>query len=157
MKKISFILSICSFNIVTYAQEGSMSAGGDVTGGSGSVSYSIGQIKYLSATDGNYSVSQGVQQPYEISVVTAALDPEIDLELNVYPNPTVNGVKLNSNKNIIDLSYQLTDISGKIVSKQKLNDLSTNIEMDKLTNGNYIISVYQNETIIKTFKIIKNQ
>lgn len=43
---------------------------GDVSGSGGSVSYSVGQVVYTTHTGTSGSVAEGVQQPYEISVVT---------------------------------------------------------------------------------------
>jgi len=64
-------------------------SGGNATGSGGTVSYTVGQIQYNTYSGTNGTVSQGVQQPYEISVVTAIKNTgEITLECIVYPNPT---------------------------------------------------------------------
>lgn len=44
--------------------------GGNASGSGGSASYSVGQFVYQTHTGTSGSVSEGVQQPYEISVVT---------------------------------------------------------------------------------------
>lgn len=78
-----------------HAQNTISASGGNASGSGGSVSYSVGQIVYTTNTGTNGSAAQGVQQPYEISVVTAneeALD--ISLEMVVYPNPATDFVKL---------------------------------------------------------------
>ena len=53
------------------AQETVTTSGGEAVGSSGSASYTVGQLLYTTqkGTNGN-SATQGVQQPYEISVVT---------------------------------------------------------------------------------------
>ena len=53
------------------AQTSVNATGGDASGSGGSVSYSVGQVVYTTNTGTSGSVAQGVQQPYEISVVTA--------------------------------------------------------------------------------------
>ncbi|MCB0409870.1 MAG: hypothetical protein KDD29_06595, partial [Flavobacteriales bacterium] len=68
MKKIIFItlqILICS---IVFAQENTVSSGGDALGVGGSASYSVGQVVYTTHTGVNGSIAQGVQQPYEISV-----------------------------------------------------------------------------------------
>jgi len=53
------------------AQESVNATGGNASGSGGSASYSVGQVAYQTHTGTNGSVSEGVQQPFEISVVTA--------------------------------------------------------------------------------------
>jgi hypothetical protein len=50
------------------AQEDIPATGGDASGSGGLVSYSIGQVVYITNTGTNSSEAQGVQQPYDISV-----------------------------------------------------------------------------------------
>ena len=66
-----YILFICFGNI--YAQDNISTTGGN-TVGSGSVSYSVGQILTSSLTGGNYSLAPGVQQAFEISIVLSSPD-----------------------------------------------------------------------------------
>lgn len=51
------------------AQETIPVTGGEASGG-GTVSYTAGQIIYTTNTGTSGSVTQGIQQPFEISVVT---------------------------------------------------------------------------------------
>ena len=63
------------------AQEAVLASGGDTSGSGGSISYSVGQVVYTTNTGtSGYSVAEGVQQPYEISVVTS-LDKSINIKL----------------------------------------------------------------------------
>ena len=48
------------------AQESANASGGDASGSGGTVAYSVGQVVYTTNTDASGTVSQGVQQPYEI-------------------------------------------------------------------------------------------
>ena len=43
----------------------------------------VGQVVYITSTGINGSVAQGVQQPYEISVITGVNETAINLEMNV--------------------------------------------------------------------------
>ena len=53
------------------AQEAPNASGGNGSGSGGSASYSMGQIVYTTNKGTNGSVAQGIQQPFEISVITA--------------------------------------------------------------------------------------
>tara|TARA_B100000809_G_scaffold266457_1_gene329266 strand:- start:1285 stop:2031 length:747 start_codon:yes stop_codon:yes gene_type:complete len=64
---IVMILLICLE--VLYAQESPTAAGGEATGAGATVSYSVGQVMYTYKTSSNFNVAEGVQQPYETSIV----------------------------------------------------------------------------------------
>lgn len=91
MKHITKILiTFCLFGYGTIllSQNAIPATGGNASGSGGSVSYSVGQVTYLINTGTSGSVAQGVQQPYEISVVTGIEEASgIELEFSVYPNP----------------------------------------------------------------------
>jgi hypothetical protein len=79
------IVGVCLFGYGTtiIAQTAIPASGSDWT-----ASYSLGQVVYTKNTGTNGSSSQGVQQPYEISVITAIDETkDILLEFLVYPNP----------------------------------------------------------------------
>jgi len=157
MKKISLLLLVCGISIAAKAQQNSVSAGGDATGSGGSVSYSIGQVSYIAAFDGVYSVSEGVQQPYEISVLTSLEDATTDISFNIYPNPTVSGVNITASENTGAMSFQLFDVNGKLIVQEQINSLNTTVNMDKLASGAYFLHVLTENKTYKTFKIIKNK
>ena len=64
-----------------YAQEAIPTSGGDASSNKGSVSYSVGQIVYSSNTATNGTVTQGVQQAYEIYVTTGIEETGINLSV----------------------------------------------------------------------------
>jgi hypothetical protein len=140
-----------------HAQESIPASGGNATGGGGSASFTLGQIVYTTNTGTNGSTAQGVQQPYEVSVVTAL--PEavgINLICQAYPNPAAEYVKLKiENCTTGNLTYQLYNSNGNLLETQKLVSNETNIDMSKLVIATYFLKVRLNNKEIKTFKIIK--
>jgi hypothetical protein len=157
MKKQLFLLLLFCFLISkVHSQNSVIVAGGDAIGTGGKVSYSIGQIAYTYASGTNGSVNQGVQQPFEISTLGIDDFPNITLEMTVYPNPTTNFVSLKISELSNNLSFQLFDISGKLISNKKISDLETQISFDNLNAAIYLIQIIDNNKTIKTFKIIKN-
>jgi len=54
-----------------------------------------------------------------------------------------------------NLNFTLIDIQGKILMTLKINDHQTKINFAEIPAGNYFMSVSENNTILKTFKIIK--
>ena len=93
MKKIIVIITLLCLSEVM-AQQTTDASGGNAAGTGGSSSYSVGQITYNSISSGG-SVSQGVQQPFEIATLGNDEFPEITLQMNIYPNPTTSFINLN--------------------------------------------------------------
>jgi len=162
MKYIKFSLSlfllIYFITSVVEAQSANTASGGTAAGTGGSATYTVGQIVYTINTGSNGTVSHGVQQPFEISVITAIPNTEgINLECTVYPNPTSGVLKLFvSTKDFDNLRYQLYDLSGLRLLEKKIDSEETEILMDKLRPSVYFLKVLSGSTEIKTFKIIKN-
>lgn len=144
------------------AQEAVTASGGEASGSGGSASYSVGQVAYQTQTGTNGSVAQGVQQPYEISVVSGIEQAkDINLICSAYPNPTTDFLTLkvdaSTTLSIQSMSYQLFDISGKLLENKKLTSNETTITMSNRIAAIYFLKVTDNQKEIKTFKIIKTQ
>jgi hypothetical protein len=156
MKTLTTIVAlICTVGLS--AQETVPATGGDATGGGGTSSYTLGQVVYTTNAGSNGSVAQGVQQPYEISTSVGIEVTEINLELLAYPNPTTNVLNLNiGNYNNEKLTYQLYDIQGKLLDSKQVVNNSTTVGMQDLPASTYLLNVLDNNSLIKTFRIIKN-
>lgn len=80
-------------------------------------------------------------------------DFKVSSEYNVYPNPSVDMVTINSSVEMNELL--LSDISGKKVLKIKLDNLkSYPLNTSSLKNGIYFLKINSNN-LIKNIKIIK--
>ena len=140
------------------AQESINTTGGDASGSGGSANYSVGQVVYTTNTGASGSVAQGVQQAFEISVVTGLEQAKgINLSVSAYPNPTTDYLTLSIDDfEISNLSYQLYDMNGKLLQNAKITGNQTSIVMSNLVPANYFVKVIQGNKKVKTFKIIKN-
>lgn len=140
------------------AQTSVNATGGNASGSGGSMSYSVGLIVYTTNTGTNVSVAQGVQQPYEISVVTGIEEAkDINLSVSAYPNPTTDYLTLEVKEfELSNLRFQLYDMSGKLLQSEKITGTQTSIVMSNLVPAIYFVKVVQGNKEVKTFKIIKN-
>ena len=139
------------------AQESINATGGDASGSGGSSSYSVGQVVYQTYTGTNGSVKEGVQQAYEISVVTGIDLTAISLMVSAYPNPTADYLTLKvDNSDFSELSFYLYDIKGKLLQSRKITGSETYIKMSNLIVATYFLRVTKSNNQIKTFKIIRN-
>lgn len=147
-------------NIGLQAQGSIPVSGGNASGTAGSISYSVGQIVYTTNSGTNGYVTQGVQQPYEISAVTGFDEIKgITLQCSAYPNPTTDFINLkvdeSSTLNSNLMSYQLCDINGKLLETKNITSNETNIFMSNLLPATYFLKVTLGNKEVKSFIIIK--
>ena len=161
-RKSVIVFTLVIFAMTIRAQDAIPASGGNASGNGGSVSYSVGQVVYTTNTGTNGSVAQGVQQPFEISVVTGIENPmKINLSCKAYPNPATTFLTLKvENFDHQNLSYQLYDISGKLLEDKKIESNEATIFMEHRPAATYLLKVvqvnYSTPLEIKTFKIVKN-
>jgi hypothetical protein len=151
------LLLLCMGITALHAQQSANAAGGDAQGSGGSASFSLGQptYTYISAT-GNSS-NQGVQQPYEFFTVGIDEPKDISLLMSVFPNPAQVMVNLKiESPGFENLSYQLFDMNGRLLLTQKISNPLTEVPMQTLAVGPYLLRVVDAQKELKTFKIIKN-
>lgn len=158
MKKIvlSFVLLPLAFSVM--AQSDFVPVGGTATGSAGTVTYTVGQVAVQSAGNGDKSVLEGVQQPYEIQTVGVDEYPGITLQAIVYPNPTQHSVQLRiSNYEIPDngLKAQLYDANGKLLEIYTIYDLLTQFDLSRFPTATYQLRVMDGKRMMKTFRVVK--
>lgn len=145
-----FCLLLGSFG---FGQQNTVSSGGEGNGAGGSFSYSIGQIDYINVS-GALSVSEGVQQPYEYYEVVGIsnLNPIIT---SIYPNPTSESIYLEIAQFKGRLSYDIFDFKGKLIVSENITESKTNINVQRLEKGAYVLEVSKTLGPITTLKFIK--
>ena len=148
----------CLYLIIVHGQSTIPASGGNATGSGGSVSYTVGQITCNTFSGINGSIAQGVQQPYEISVVTAVENTEgITLEYKVYPNPNRGSVTLAIRQfDYESMRYRLIDLNGVTIQDKRIVNEVTEISMESLPSAIYFLKLINNNQEVKVFKIIKN-
>jgi hypothetical protein len=139
------------------AQQTILSAGNNAAGTGGSASYSVGQPAFNTFMNGSATISEGVQQPYEI-LFMEGVDPDkgIILECLVYPNPAISYVRLKTEtREISDLSYQLYNMNGLLLLTKRIESDETCIPLEDLAPDTYLLTVSGKGKAVKTYKIIK--
>jgi len=156
--KLSTILLLVLYLTPLQAQTAIPASGGNATGSGGKIAYSMGQLVCTTNTGTTGSLVQGVQQSFEIYIVTEIKEAkEINLIISSYPNPVNDFIKLIiENYNLVHLSYQLCDVSGKLLESSVITNNQTSILMSNRIRATYLLKVIQDNKEIKTFKIIKN-
>lgn len=146
----SFLLLTSVFT----SQETFSSSGFNSNGSSGIITYTVGQVAIDFNTGNNGSLIQGVQQPYEIFSTLGNDIFYINLNLIAYPNPTTDQLVLSiENFNGKKFYYQLFNLEGKSLLYDKCVDNKTYINFNRFPSNTYLLSIVENKTVIKTFRI----
>ena len=158
LKLILIVLSINSLPLMLYGQAIVTTTGGNGKGTGGSVSYTVGQVVNNYYNTGSGSVTEGVQQPYEISIETdVETDYNIDLTVSVFPNPAADYLTiLIKDYNKEKLHYKLYRVDGKLMSKGEIEENETKVKTANLTPAVYLLRISNGKEDVRVFKIIKN-
>ena len=157
MKKLILLFTALGFLAVMTAQAQSaiVPTGGTATGNGGTVTYTVGQIAVQTNSDGTTSISEGVQQPFEISVVGVDEHPDITLTAKLYPNPTLSVCNLQC-ETWTDLDeVRVYDPNGKFLFRKKIESTLTEMDFSSYAPGTYFVNVYSGKQSLKTFKVVK--
>ena len=155
MKKKFIPLFMLMAGAPVFAQQSTNTAGGDIQTEEASIAYSFGQHFIQTSSTSLYVISEGVQQPHELS--TNQINHMMtEVNLSVYPNPSSTYLNLT----IDDLSdqslrYQLFNLNGEVVLSNTIDSETTTVSLEKLSKSVYFLQVLNQEESIKTFKIIK--
>ena len=140
--------------IIMVGQQTIDTSGQNATGTGGSVSYSVGQIVYTTNSGTNGSVAQGVQQPYEISVVLGihAADA-ITILATLFPNPTTDVITIKQ-ANVESITIYNLQGQHEYELKNSNHTPIVDIGIKELTAGIHFIQIKTNNNIFYS-KFIK--
>lgn len=153
--KITLLFILCLSISSVYSQESANTSGGDATGTGGTAAFSIGQVAYTYESGSNGNTNQGVQQAYEIFSV--GIDEQnLEIELSIYPNPTSENLQIEFEEfKDYDATYQLLDLSGKLLLESKIQSDQSIIDMSTYQSGVYFLNIVSKSENNKSFKILK--
>jgi hypothetical protein len=160
MKNTKKLFALC-FGLVALpclAQENTVAAGGDIVSTNGSMSFSVGQVFYTHHNSPDASKNAGVQQPIEFFTVSIGKNAISDVEMHVFPNPSIRNVTLQI-KDFDGKERQLRffSLTGSELFRQKIQSSETTLELENYATGSYLLRVEdENKQEIKTFRIVKH-
>ncbi|MFN5417284.1 MAG: T9SS type A sorting domain-containing protein [Flavobacteriia bacterium] len=155
--KNNILLVLLLISIVGNTQSNIVSTGSEATNSSGSLSVSVGQISFVSESNASGSMNSGNQQAFEIFSNKLTKNSTPNFLLQIAPNPTSDFLSLVvEDLEIKDLNFTLFDGEGKILIHSNIEFKETQIDFRNFANGIYSIAFYKNQSILESFKIIKN-
>ncbi len=107
------------------------SAGGYASGGNVSLSWTLGELAVTTLSSGNFMLTQGFQQPWELDISNAIDDPSYDWAILSYPNPVHDQLNLKFKvEKVLDYNVEITDLTGKTLHLQKVENVTPGQEVD---------------------------
>lgn len=158
LMKHNFLFYCLLISAYSFAQKDLVSSGGNATGTGGTVSYSVGQVAYQNYTSGTGTITQGVQQPFEIFVVLANNEFATSFSATLFPNPAITSVVLTIDTSVVGtkLIYELTDVTGKLIRTNRITSDETIINVEGFAEACYFLNIIDGNKRVKTFKLLKN-
>ena len=155
--RFHIIVCLLLVGATSYTQSNTIAAGGNSSGSAGTVSFTIGQIDYISQIGASGEINQGVQQPYEIVELNGIKTLNNNISLTIGPNPTSDKLILTADlSDNSELFYSLFDNNGKEIIREIRLMESNQIDISNHPIGMYQLQVRNSESALKSFKIIKN-
>ena len=94
-------------------------------------------------------------QTYFDLVVTSIYEaPELNLSLDIYPNPTVGRLTMEGDWNNGD-RVMMTDLNGRPLIEQELPPEREDFDMSGYPAGTYLLTVTRDRRPLKSFRVIK--
>lgn len=136
-----------------------------------SINSSYGLITLTPNLCGDFAVSVGVNEyrnhvligtyyrEFHVKVVNCSectkIDELAELSFKVFPNPVKNSVTINLNSDLLFSFYEVMDISGNSILNGKIESISEQISVMKLSKGLYFLKIIsKNGKQSKTEKLI---
>lgn len=75
--------------------------------------------------------------------------------INIYPNPTIERVTIAGLQ--VGEKINVLDVSGRIVYQETTKDVIVNIPLNKLSAGNYLITIISTDGSVSSYKVVKSK
>lgn len=131
------------------------SSGTHFSGDVAQLSWTLGECIILTHETSESVLTQGFHQTRLIITDVSEINL-IDPGIDVYPNPTMDYVKLRMNNPMNEgVQFKLFDHSGRLLNSGQLIQDEAVIEMKGLASATYFLVVETPFIQLKTFKIVK--
>ena len=156
MTKLTFSFLFCLLVSLGFSQESVVISGGEISGPGGSMSISIGQTFYQTNNDAIYSEVQGVQQPFEFSIVSSTDIQNKLKNIDTYPILASQYITiLNDDYSLEKIKFEIFNLRGQKVKEGELIGPKQIIQITDIKVGNYFIHFRHPEHQFSSIQFIK--
>lgn len=154
MKALVLVLLLLLFAANSaLAQQISVAAGGDAASAAGSVAFTVGQVVYETRFGTVAASNEGVQQPYDVAIVTD-VDAIEEAQADAFPNPVSNFFRIVLDTSVPQpISFRVVGSSGQIIYAGQTQGPETVVNTQHWASGRYLLQLATN--IPKTINLIK--
>jgi hypothetical protein len=155
-QRLIILLCLLCFAIDSLqAQQVVATSGNILQNGSGSVSYTLGELIIDTKTSKDITLTQGFQQP-NLTVTLIEQQKFSNIELSAFPNPTAGLVLLIANEELSKANVQIFDDNGKLILQNTMTGKNFELDFTIFKNGTYLLKVISaNSQFISIYKIVK--
>lgn len=124
------------------AQELVGTASGKLSNNTMQVEWSIGELSTATISGNGYFVTSGLYQEY--SAVSGINELQSQLQLQIYPNPTLGEPNLELGNLKEDVNLSVITLSGQVVKQQALvaGENVFRLDLKNLPTGTYMVLIY---------------
>jgi hypothetical protein len=120
-----------------------------------SLNWTIGETAIETYINNNIMLTQGFNQA-DLTFISSMEELSADICLTVYPNPVKDFFTIKAETDSGSrLKAEVYDLEGIRLITQNVNQGITQINTEGLTTSEYILKIYDNRQLIKSFKFIK--
>ena len=107
-------------------------------------------------TGRSFSLSASPPAPQSTEAITAFSDMIAEKEILIYPNPTkgIIKVEIKNYSDELQAEFNLTDLSGRTITKRKAAGNTQTFDLSRRTAGIYLLQIRINDESV-VWKIIK--
>jgi hypothetical protein len=150
---IAFSLIVGS-SATIFGQEVISSQGDSYSNASGSIDFTIGEVVINTVSDGTNDLTQGFHQTMWNFVGLDEFDA--NFVVSIFPNPTQDVLTIQAGM-FEDVTFVLTDATGRIILKDILSGELTPLNVAQLQAGTYNLTLEKDSSTLKTIRLIKTQ
>jgi membrane-bound inhibitor of C-type lysozyme len=156
--KLLFCFSACFIFSFSFAQsiapEVISTSGNSFNSGASQLDWTLGESATATFNAGSDMLTQGFHQPNLI--ITSISDIQTDYSVNIFPNPSTDLIHLEFKNTKGDLVIQLFAIDGKLLESRRTETSSPlEIMMTKYEAGTYILSIKDDQSKVRSYRIVK--
>ena len=135
------------------------SAGEHFENGNVQLSWTLGEIAVSTYDNGGNILTEGFHQP-ELLITSIEEVSELDMMVNIFPNPTSDFINIEFTGNKTDMLVELFDMNGKEVSRVDVDayQMETGINVSNMAAGGYLLRLTEeNGKYVSTHQIQKGR
>lgn len=159
MRKIvifSLLLWTCAVaQSQTITQQLISSSGDEFKNNTYQLDWSVGETAKETLAANNQMLTQGFHQGHYIVTAIEQMS-DLQFDINAFPNPTTDFIQLKiQTEKFENIHFTISDLSGKILFAEKQIIVNQKINLSNYLAGVYFLSIYKQNQLLKSFKIIK--